>query len=648
MNRVVYLFGASGGLNYGDDRIAASWVRHYAKHFSDRDIVLDCLEPGAGAVSLVLASARATAVDVLWRAARSSYGEDFRAHFENGLKFPASDRDRRSLAEHFSPTLDAIEILHFHGGGYLNCLWPQTAYALGAAIALKRRTECKLVATGLGLQPATPQAIEVICRALQEFDVAEVRDAQSYAAVKDHDSESKLRLGCDDVFLEPAERPASASRGPRLHICVQREFDFLERLDAAAELVRSLVMSRPGYFSAIRYQMFCPASDGDFLQSLKEQDLPLPIEVGSYADLTRSGLVTAEGDVGLASRFHAHLLLARSQVRGFYLSPLTGYYDVKHHSVVSLGSGWKAAGLNDRPAFEDLSPPAIPDAELQSHKQALASEIILGAAPGTSGQPKWRRQLVEGLANGPTGLVSAVPGTQSDSVQRAREFLTEGQLLLARAELRQAPDGALGNAGTWLALAQAAERVGAPDLAHEAFGEARRWGEDPISCWLGQAHADLALLRLDDALTTALRALQLSPAHPQALAIRQATERAIVQKLTLEGNYNKALQLLLDMRSRYDADPEVHFRIGECLFSLQGDLEEAVAALDAAERLEFPQKFWIFFFRGASKFCLGDGAGASNDLKAALALDPSHVETMKMLESLSADERKRALSRRAE
>jgi Tfp pilus assembly protein PilF len=363
-----------------------------------------------------------------------------------------------------------------------------------------------------------------------------------------------------------------------------------------------------------------------------------------------SGLDADAGDFALVSRFHAHLLLARSQVRGFYLMPLAGYYDVKHHSVVSLGSGWKAVGLNDRPAIEELGAPAIPDTELQAHKQTLASEIISGEGSDETEQPEWRERLLARLTDGPMVPVATIGAgsPRSDPLQRARKFLDEKQLPMALAELRQAPHSAPGSAGAWLALAQAAERVGSPELAREAFGEARKHGEDPVSCWLGQAHANYALDRPDDALSNALSALQLNPAQPQVLEIRHAAERAIVLKRTLQRDYTNALHLLLDMRSRYPKDPEVHFRIGECLFTLHGDLKEAIAALDDAERLEFPQKFWIFFFRGASKFSLGDGAGASRDLTAALALDPSHAETIEMLESLGADERKRVPRRRAE
>ena len=62
-----YLVGTSGHPNYGDELIAATWLRYLARIAPDCEVWLDCPNPGPAEVLLGDLHPHVRFVDTLWR-----------------------------------------------------------------------------------------------------------------------------------------------------------------------------------------------------------------------------------------------------------------------------------------------------------------------------------------------------------------------------------------------------------------------------------------------------------------------------------------------------------------------------------------------------------------------------------------------------
>jgi len=66
-----------------------------------------------------------------------------------------------------------------------------------------------------------------------------------------------------------------------------------------------------------------------------------------FAHIWQHGLPLSSQQEWLTTRFHFHLLAAAAGARGVALGINPGYYDVKHQSLIELGSGWAFVGADD-------------------------------------------------------------------------------------------------------------------------------------------------------------------------------------------------------------------------------------------------------------------------------------------------------------
>ena len=73
---VVYLVGAAGYPNYGDEAIARAWLRHLARTHPDAEVWLDCHTPGAAALLFRGDHPRLRTTDFLWRMCWDAPSED--------------------------------------------------------------------------------------------------------------------------------------------------------------------------------------------------------------------------------------------------------------------------------------------------------------------------------------------------------------------------------------------------------------------------------------------------------------------------------------------------------------------------------------------------------------------------------------------
>ncbi|WP_251453253.1 polysaccharide pyruvyl transferase family protein [Microbacterium sp. Marseille-Q6648] len=360
-DKPIYLISTAGHPNYGDEVIARAWLDHLALRHPHRDVWLDCPHPGRASHLFAGTHPRLRVTNTLWELAMGSATHD-----------PITDDDRvRTLVRDLgSPRFDAgllalrdVESVHLLGGGYLNALWQDNLGLVSAVLELRESFGVRLIATGQGLMPLTDAQSTWLRRGLSSFDDLEVRDAES-AVVAQTD------VGLDDAFLALAlPRPLfDASPAPERMVLVQGDLRAWDDEEARAAIRAHAAGSREiGLVEAI------PPDDVRYAGASGTGE-----RVYAFGHIWHDGLPASAGQKWLTSRFHAHLLAAAAGAAGLVVEGAKGYYDVKHASLLALGTGWTRIHAGDDVTADDAS--ANPDfparaKDLAARKLALADRL---------------------------------------------------------------------------------------------------------------------------------------------------------------------------------------------------------------------------------------------------------------------------------
>lgn len=349
-SEAVYLVSAAGVPNYGDEFVTRSWLDWLAHAHPDIDVWLDCIYPGRAAHLFRDTHPRLRTTSTVWELAHGGTGGDL-----------IGDEERiRHLVRHLgTPRIDAgIETLreassiHFLGGGYLNTLWRQNLGMLAAADEVKRMTGADLYATGQGLLPHDDESAAWMRERLAAFDVVESRDHAGAV-------ELGVPAGIDDAFLAFANHRQIYAEGelPSFMLLVQGDFADVTRRDALFGFVDEALRryAPDGFFGVVEGM---PPDDGRIFAELRAQ-YPAA-EFFSFGRIWKDGFPARRGQIWLTSRFHFHLLAAAAGASGITLSVEPGYYDIKHRSLLEVGTGWTLGEDIDLPerATADPSFPA--------------------------------------------------------------------------------------------------------------------------------------------------------------------------------------------------------------------------------------------------------------------------------------------------
>lgn len=325
----IYLISAAGHPNFGDEFIARSWLDWLAEHHPQREVWLDCMEPGRAAHLFRDTHPRLRTTNTLWQMAHGngpSEVHDAAQWIEamvTGLGSPKNDLGLRQLR--------AMSSIHVLGGGYMNTIWSRNLAIVAAITAVKRHYGVKVFATGQGLLPHEPSTRDWMRDQLAQFDYVESRDHEG-ASIFD------IHLGTDDAFLAFAnKRPIYAQRDSLPPAMVLIQGDLIAEGDEAslAAHVRDFVAdvsegTTVGFAEAI------PPDDTRFAQP----HLGERAEFFPFLRMWDEGFPAFEGQKWLTSRFHFHLLAAAAGAQGTVVNVRPGYYDVKHDLLLRAGTGW--------------------------------------------------------------------------------------------------------------------------------------------------------------------------------------------------------------------------------------------------------------------------------------------------------------------
>lgn len=326
----IYLIGPSGNPNFGDEFIAAAWLRYLAKARPGTDVWLDCPQPGLAQVLFEGMHPRLRVTNTLWRLvdetsnlSAEDAAETVRTRV-TGLGSPSYDLGLLKLRE--------AETLHLIGGGFVNNTWPAHAGLVAAMQAVHGITGARLVATGQGLMPALPDSRG---RSLfQGFTHAASRDDAGAVAYG-------IPHELDDAFLGITAEIGRAPAEPGLYVCIQSDTVDPERFDKAVALARSAVQKAAADGLKAFYVEAIPGADRIAYEALA--DLIPEERFIPFIRIWSDGLPLSSEQTWVTSRFHFHLLAASAGATGTAVGMKKGYYDVKHESVAALGSGWTLA-----------------------------------------------------------------------------------------------------------------------------------------------------------------------------------------------------------------------------------------------------------------------------------------------------------------
>lgn len=383
----LYLVSPAGNPNFGDEVIAAAWLRYLADARPDCDVWLDCPQPGLAQVLFEGLHPRLRVTNTLWRLMNdhahlpiAELTETVRARI-TGLGSPSYDLGLLKLRE--------AESLHLLGGGYINGTWEQHTALVHALRTVRELTSASLFATGQGLMPAVASAIGAGAM-FEDFSYVSARDAASAHAYG-------VELGIDDAFLS-INTEVDKQAKPGLYISLQSDTIDDHAFDKAVHFARSRVLAA-GPDTDVFYVEAIPGADRvafDRMSDLIPEDNFIPF-IRIWAD----GLPVSSSQEWVTSRFHFHLLASVSGARGTALVMKEGYYDVKHESLKALGSGWRVTCPSDEsqeaPRGGNLHSKA---SELL--KQKMSEAALLYPAPaasviGASGVGAVRTSFVAGL-----------------------------------------------------------------------------------------------------------------------------------------------------------------------------------------------------------------------------------------------------------
>lgn len=350
--RLVYLVATSGHPNYGDELIAATWLRHLARHLPGADVWLDCPNPGQAQLLLAPLHPGLRCTDTLWRLCRETGGVRPGRVAAAVAKAVADPR----LSPRLTLGLElarAADVVHLLGGGYVNAIWPLHVGLLAALDALSR-VGARAGMTGQGLVPPPANSKPLLRRLVASYDVADVRDAASRAIFS---AAAQVSRTGDDVLLDLGPHLYAREPGPQVMVCVQSDL-VKGGSGRVMDLVRGLLQAWSVSGADLGLLECMPETDRLAAQSLLRA---FPgARLYSFAELWTYGLPAREGQRWISTRFHPHLLAAAAGARGVAVSVNPDYYTVKHRSLLELGTGWSLADIASHARAADVSATATP------------------------------------------------------------------------------------------------------------------------------------------------------------------------------------------------------------------------------------------------------------------------------------------------
>jgi hypothetical protein len=335
--RRIYLVGSSGYPQYGDERIAASWLRRLAVTEPDAEVFLDCPNPGGAQLFLGGLHPNLRFVDTLFKislAAPSEAPEEVADFTARATRQPGFGFAHRAAGVEI---LQSVDVFHVIGGSYVNTIWPRHLGVLAAGGVLAAEHGVRSAVTGLGLLPSVAPG-DLLTRLTAGYEVVDVRDAASRDLFSS--GTAAVTATGDDSLLDISEDRYDRRESPSTMMCFQSDLVEGSLEDLATSAVETakawgLRGDKIGYVEAI------PGQDRVVFEMI-EADLP-GMRFYPFTEVWREGLPARRGQRWLTTRDSLHVAAAAVGAWGVAFPIKKGYDDVAHSDLVDRGSRWAIA-----------------------------------------------------------------------------------------------------------------------------------------------------------------------------------------------------------------------------------------------------------------------------------------------------------------
>ena len=352
MTENIYLVASGGNPNYGDELIVASWLRFLAHIRPEASVWLDCPQPGTASALFAGIHPNFRATNALWRSCFESPDLSARGVWEYVKQLVT--HGGTPMYDVALMALGQAQSIHLLGGGHINGVWPDHVGLVSGVAAASKLNSSRLFGSGLGLMPL-PENGEQLKASFSAFDSLSVRDSASAAAIG-------VELGLDDAFLglpyelERSHSAIVAERAKDVMLFIQSDMTDEGAFQDLKGKLRVVVEAALDRGLSVGYAEAIPGSDRrmfDALEGLIPEENFVP-----FVQVWNDGLPVRPGQSWYTSRFHPHMVAAAAGASGVAIGILDGYYDIKHGSLLDLGTGWTYA----TPSAEDALPEPTGDA----------------------------------------------------------------------------------------------------------------------------------------------------------------------------------------------------------------------------------------------------------------------------------------------
>ncbi|WP_426225440.1 polysaccharide pyruvyl transferase family protein [Pseudarthrobacter sp. DSP2-3-2b1] len=341
MTENLYLVASGGNPNYGDELIVAAWLRFLARVRPDATVWLDCPQPGTASSLFAGIHPGFHATNTLWRACADAPDQSAQGVWDHVATIVADGGT--PMYDVGLMTLGQADSIHLLGGGYVNGVWPDHVGLVAGMAAARKLNGCRLLGSGLGLMPL-PENSDLLAKTFADFAAVSVRDYASAEFLG-------LETGVDDVFLgilhelhRSAGSPRVQSRAKDVMLCIQSDMTDEQTFSQLRDKLQVLVENSLANGLSVGYVEAIPGSDRRMFDAL---DGVIPEEnFVPFTEVWSDGLPVRRGQQWYTSRFHPHMVAAAAGAKGVAIGVLDDYYDIKHRSLLDLGSGWTYAAAS--------------------------------------------------------------------------------------------------------------------------------------------------------------------------------------------------------------------------------------------------------------------------------------------------------------
>ncbi len=340
-NRCFYLVATTGHPTYGDELVAAQWLRHLARVAPDAEVWIDCHSPGLSQLLLGDLHPRVRFVDTLWQLAWAA-PDDAPAAVAEFVDRAVTHPGTVARYDLGQPLLRRADVLHVLGGGYVNGIWPRHLGLVAGAVAAARVTGARVGMTGHGLQPVAAGGADVLRELAGQLDVCDVRDQPSHELLAGVEGPRMSATG-DDAILGWSSELLDHRDSP--DVMVSAQSDLLDgTVDQVAALVAGILEAWEVEPEQVGFVESIPFDDSRVFAALGERF------AGSrfypFVELWEQGMPARPGQRWISTRFHPHLLAASADCWGVAVPIHAGYYDVAHEALIAQGTRWAVLGLD--------------------------------------------------------------------------------------------------------------------------------------------------------------------------------------------------------------------------------------------------------------------------------------------------------------